>query len=81
LEHKTHCAKETCAMNNFEEKAVSVAGGTSGMVLAAAMGREASPVGEHAPDFSVFTRDHVQEISRELLRQGALIASFFQGRW
>ncbi|HEY3963448.1 MAG TPA: hypothetical protein VGM05_02760 [Planctomycetaceae bacterium] len=68
-------------MTNFPEKAVSVTGGTSGMIVAAVFEREASLVGVRAPEFSVFNRDHVQEISRELLRQGALIASFFQGRW
>lgn len=68
-------------MNDFQKKVASVAGGTSGIALTAVFGKEAATVGDHAPEFIFLNRKHVEETPRELLRQGALIASFFAGRW
>ena len=38
-------------------------------------------VGDRAPEFKLFNQDHVGVNSAELVRQGALIVSFFRGHW
>ena len=38
-------------------------------------------VGARAPDFTLFNQDHVEVSSKELLRQGPLVVSFFRGHW
>lgn len=42
---------------------------------------KALKVGDRAPEFSLFNQDHVQVNSRELIRQGPLVVSFFRGHW
>jgi hypothetical protein len=36
-------------------------------------------VGNQAPDFTLFNQDHVEVASKDLLRQGPLVVSFFRG--
>jgi hypothetical protein len=38
-------------------------------------------IGDHAPDFALFNQDHVQVLSKDLLRQGPMVVSFFRGHW
>ena len=38
-------------------------------------------IGDHAPDFVLFNQDHVEVSSKDLLRQGPLVVSFFRGHW
>jgi hypothetical protein len=38
-------------------------------------------VGERAPSFELFSQDHVQVASDDLLRHGPLVVSFFRGHW
>ena len=38
-------------------------------------------VGDRAPNFTLFSQDHVQVASAELLREGPLVVSFFRGHW
>ncbi len=38
-------------------------------------------VGDRAPDFTLFNQDHVEVASKDLLRQGPLVVSFFRGHW
>ena len=38
-------------------------------------------VGDLAPSFTLFSQDHVQVDSADLLRQGPLVVSFFRGHW
>ena len=38
-------------------------------------------VGDHTPGFTLFNQDHVQVVSRDLLREGPLVVSFFRGHW
>jgi hypothetical protein len=38
-------------------------------------------VGDRAPSFALFSQDHVQVASADLLRQGPLVVSFFRGHW
>jgi hypothetical protein len=38
-------------------------------------------VGDRAPDFTLFNQDHVELASKDLLRQGPLVVSFFRGHW
>ena len=38
-------------------------------------------VGDRAPSFTLFTQDHVQVDSADLLHQGPLVISFFRGHW
>jgi hypothetical protein len=37
--------------------------------------------GDSAPSFTLFNQDHVQVDSRDLLREGPLVVSFFRGHW
>ena len=38
-------------------------------------------VGDRAPEFTLFSQDHVEVSSANLLRQGPLVVSFFRGHW
>ena len=38
-------------------------------------------IGDHAPDFAQFNQDHVEVSSKDLLRQGPMVVSFFRGHW
>ena len=38
-------------------------------------------IGDHAPDFALFNQDHVEVSSKDLLRQGPMVVSFFRGHW
>ena len=38
-------------------------------------------IGDHAPDFVLFNQDHVEVSSKDLLRQGPMVVSFFRGHW
>ena len=42
---------------------------------------KALKVGDRAPEFSLFNQDHVLVNSRDLLRQGPLVVTFFRGHW
>jgi len=38
-------------------------------------------VGDRAPDFTLFNQDHVEVASKDRLRRGPLVVSFFRGHW
>ena len=38
-------------------------------------------VGDRAPDFALFNQDHVEVLSKDLLRDGPMVVSFFRGHW
>ena len=38
-------------------------------------------IGERAPDFALLNQDHVEVSSKDLLRQGPMVVSFFRGHW
>lgn len=38
-------------------------------------------IGDRAPDFALFNQDHVEVSSKDLLRQGPMVVSFFRGHW
>ncbi len=38
-------------------------------------------IGDRAPDFTLFNQDHVEVSSKELLRKGPMVVSFFRGHW
>jgi hypothetical protein len=38
-------------------------------------------IGNHAPDFALFNQDHVEVSSKDLLRHGPMVVSFFRGHW
>ncbi|MFY9949265.1 MAG: hypothetical protein WA261_09845 [Candidatus Sulfotelmatobacter sp.] len=38
-------------------------------------------IGDRAPDFVLFNQDHVEVSSKDLLRQGPMVVSFFRGHW
>jgi hypothetical protein len=42
---------------------------------------KALKVGDRTPDFTLFNQDHVEVASKDLLRQGPLVVSFFRGHW
>ncbi len=42
---------------------------------------QALKVGDRAPSFALFNQEHVQVTSTDLLRQGAMVVSFFRGHW
>jgi hypothetical protein len=82
-EHDTQgfCTKESNTMNTFQEKVALAPGGTSGVALAAGFGNEAPMVGDRGRESSSLNRDHFEENSAELLRQGAVIENFFRENW
>ena len=38
-------------------------------------------IGDRAPDFTLLNQDHVEVSSKDLLRQGPMVVSFFRGHW
>jgi hypothetical protein len=38
-------------------------------------------MGDYAPDFVLFNQDHAEVSSKDLLRQGPMVVSFFRGHW
>jgi hypothetical protein len=38
-------------------------------------------IGNYAPDFTLFNQDHVEVSSKDLLRKGPMVVSFFRGHW
>lgn len=38
-------------------------------------------IGDSAPAFSLFNQDHIEVSSKDLLRQGPMVVSFFRGHW
>jgi hypothetical protein len=38
-------------------------------------------IGDHAPYFALFNQDHVEVSSKNLLRKGRMVVSFFRGHW
>jgi hypothetical protein len=38
-------------------------------------------IGDYAPDFTLFNQDHVEVSSKDLLRKGPMVVSFFRGHW
>jgi NAD(P)-dependent dehydrogenase (short-subunit alcohol dehydrogenase family) len=69
-------------MNDFQERVAQLTAGTSGIGRAAvAFAREGAKVAVRTPEFSLFNQGRVQENSKELLRQGTLIANFLRGHW
>src|SRR5258708_6748198 len=69
-------------VNDIQQRVAQVTGGPSGIghaVIASARG--GANIGNRALEFSLPDQGHVDENSRELLRQGTVIANFFRGRW
>jgi hypothetical protein len=38
-------------------------------------------LGDRAPGFALFNQDHVEVSSKDLLRKGPMVVSFFRGHW
>ena len=38
-------------------------------------------IGDQAPDFTLFNQDHIEVSSKDLLRKGPMVVSFFRGHW
>jgi hypothetical protein len=38
-------------------------------------------IGDRAPDFALCNQDHVEVSSKDLLRKGPMVLSFFRGHW
>jgi hypothetical protein len=38
-------------------------------------------IGDHAPDFALLNQDQIEVRSKDLLRQGPMVVSFFRGHW
>ena len=38
-------------------------------------------IGDRTPDFALFNQDHVEVSSKDLLRKGPMVVSFFRGHW
>jgi hypothetical protein len=38
-------------------------------------------IGDHAPEFTLFNQDHIAVSSKDLLRKGPMVVSFFRGHW
>jgi hypothetical protein len=48
---------------------------------ASGLENSALKVGDRAPEFSLFNRDHVKANFAELLHRGPIVVSFFPGHW
>jgi hypothetical protein len=48
---------------------------------ASGLAKKALKVGDRAPDFSLFSQDHIAVESSKLLQQGPSVVSFFRGHW
>jgi hypothetical protein len=38
-------------------------------------------IGDRAPDFALFNQDRIEVSSKDLLRKGPMVVSFFRGHW
>jgi hypothetical protein len=38
-------------------------------------------IGDRSADFALFNQDHVEVSSKDLLRNGPMVVSFFRGHW
>jgi len=38
-------------------------------------------IGDYAPDFALLNQDRVEVSSKDLLRKGPMVVSFFRGHW
>ncbi len=48
---------------------------------ASGLAKKALKVGDRAPEFTLFSQDHVEVDSSKLLKQGPLVVDFFRGHW
>jgi hypothetical protein len=60
------------------EKIARMLGATAELKASGIEGR-ALKIGVRAPDFTLFNQDHVEVSSKDLLRKGPMIVSFFSG--
>jgi hypothetical protein len=66
---------------NAPREAIETMHRATAELKASGLADQALKVGDRAPQFSLFNQDHVQVNSRDLLRQGPLVVSFFRGHW
>jgi hypothetical protein len=66
---------------NAPREAIETMHRATAELKASGLANQALKVGDRAPQFSLFNQDHVQVNSRNLLRQGPLVVSFFRGHW
>jgi hypothetical protein len=66
---------------NAEQEAIEKMHRATAELRASGIERQALRIGDLAPSFTLFNRDHVEVSSSDLLRQGPLVISFFRGQW
>jgi hypothetical protein len=66
---------------NAPHQAIETMHRATAELKASGMEDRALKVGDRAPSFNLFSQDHVQVASTDLLREGPLVVSFFRGHW
>jgi hypothetical protein len=66
---------------NAPREAIETMHRATAKLKASRIEHRALKVGDHAPSFTLFNQDHVQVASKDLLREGPLVVSFFRGHW
>jgi len=66
---------------NAPREAIETTHRATAELKASGIENAALKAGDRAPDFSLFNQDHVKVNSADLLRQGAVVVSFFRGHW
>lgn len=67
--------------SNAPREAIETMHRATAELKAAGIEEQVLKVGDHAPNFTLFSQDHVQVSSADLLHQGPLVLSFFRGHW
>ena len=66
---------------NASHEAIETMHRATAELKASGIEERALKVGDRAPSFTLFNHDHAQVASNDLLREGALVVSFFRGHW
>jgi hypothetical protein len=65
--------------HNAQHEAIKKMHRATADLKASGLEQQALKIGDRAPSFALFNQDHVQVVSKDLLREGPLEVSFFPG--
>jgi len=66
---------------NAPHEAIEIMHRATGELKASGMEDAALKIGERAPSFTLINQDGAQVASKDLLREGPLVVTFFRGHW
>lgn len=66
---------------NAPREAIQLMHRATAELMASRAEDRALKTGDLAPSFTLFSQDHAQVASADLLREGPLVVSFFRGHW